>query len=389
MDDNFIGYKDDLEELKTKQESSNKQKAQNQAKKPKLTYNDIKGVPLQIMNDLKNVYIKNDFSTVYMMPDIHTYDEFYHREYNKEADELLVEARNIKKIYKDYTKYLNACYIYDKYIDTLIEKYGGIDRFNMSLASDCVTDWIPRKPIFSKNSPDYELSLLGIIDTQTEDNFDEEVVATILGAMMDEFGIDPSELETRGDVLTDRYFINSINDQDSTNSSSVSGSVNISDLNQLQRIFSSWFTDEKKQTRENIEMFSKTEKGIREAYFKQAAIDLKGQLNKIMNGIDITEEEFDPNEMVTDPVSNRPMTRADLEARKAIRLLQEDGWNEVKLMQRFGTASKYELSLLQRKSKNKKRNKRASSSLAADILGSNDYQSVDSIEDMQRLLFNV
>ena len=71
---------------------------------------------------LKNILLRGNPEEVFMQEDVSFYDTYYLS--NVKIDDVLTaEVRKIRRIYRNYTKYLYACYIRDKYMDLLMEYY--------------------------------------------------------------------------------------------------------------------------------------------------------------------------------------------------------------------------------------------------------------------------
>ena len=104
-----------------------------------------------------------------------------------------------------------------------------------------------------------------------------------------------------------------------------------------------------------------------------------------MNG-----EDYDPNELVYDDVTKRPMTRSEYNRRKTLRSLSENGgWDMVKLMSQMNVGSKIERKMAMSKNKRKKRARKKAASFFSDITGGNlDYdEPVTSVDELRKMLF--
>lgn len=376
----FFGYEKDYESFKKKEgiedtpeEKEQKKKSQNE-NIIKISSEEPKEISEEIMTILKRTRHREDPYKIYMQSNIDFYDRFYNSEGNQE-DELLLEARKIRRTYKNYSKYLYANHIRDLYIERLIEKYGGENRFALMYNTGGIDEWIPPFPIYSRHAPDYQMVKMGIFDFSDDNDWDDDKIEEMMKELTSQ--INPDAIDYIVDICTDMRDMKEIEEYEDSESSSRYttnySSVSVTDLENLQKIFRSWYRDEdedKKEIEEDDGAFSMTPRNIRKKYYEERPYKNPGGLTKSMNGEDLGEENnYDPNEMIFDDETQRAMPRKEYEARSLVRQLKEHGWSEMKLMKVFNVGSKYERKLLQRKAKNKKIARKQAISFLDDVTG--------------------
>ena len=345
---------------------------------------------------LKNILLRGNPEEVFMQEDVSFYDTYYLSNV-KIDDALTAEVRKIRRIYRNYTKYLYACYIRDKYMDLLLEQYSdqsSIFRFigqPMNRIPDDV--FIPPNPIYSKHAEDYEKVMSGgyVMEMPFEEPSEEEI-AELLQSLIDGCGLDPNTIEIDSNgvevfkpVL--ESYAEACGENDSHSRYSGPSSVNVADLDMLQKMIRSWHKkeDDEKETLRTRVPFPKSENGMRELYYNEFSYYIMDHLDEIMNG-----EDYDPNELVYDDVTKRPMTRSEYNRRKTLRSLSENGgWDMVKLMSQMNVGSKIERKMAMSKNKRKKRARKKAASFFSDITGGNlDFdEPVTSVDELRKMLF--
>lgn len=394
----FLGYADDYEEYKKNEKSANIIGTSGNI----ISCDDLPELDPEDYKLIKEVIVHNDTTTVYMQSDPDFYDSYYNQE-SSEMDEdsyFMEDVKGIRRIYKNYNKYLNAQNLRDRYMRQIINKYGGEYKYQMYLQMGLVTDWIPPIPILASSCPDYGFYLNGIIPPTNDWN--DEKILEILEDQIKHCDISPEDLEIRMEVLTDPVIIDQlINENGVSNSggiyatrSKVDNSFNgvtTGDLNELQSMIKSWLTPEEKETTKDIDidtnLFSHSEEAIKTRFYTSPLVD-GGGLARAMNTGEIdTDDEEDMDEMVLDDLTKRPMTRRELKKREFIRYLGTLGWNELRLMKLMSVGSNYELSKLEREMRNNTRNKKKASKLMYDVIGEN-IDSISSLDELNEYLFD-
>lgn len=416
MDDfMFFGTKSEFKSFEQKEgkkkelDSQKRQSSEEEHPKENTNIIDISADDTSVIDDdtlriLKRTRHRNDVQTIYMQSDTSFYDVYYKSSEDSVIDdkELLQEARSINRIYKSYPKYLHALDVRDEYIDKLIDKVGSEELFVTLLRAGGIAYWIPPTPIYSKRAEDYEDGSDGIIDTSVLFDWDDDWLEYIIEKKCVDMGFQPdgSDIEVTGSVCTDIPTINHSDlvgiDHDARNSGGKS--VNLSDMDELQKMFRGWYQDDtdkakSEKTDNSLEerAFSMTPDKIRQRYFMSRVADMNKEFNNALNGIP-NEEPYDPNEMVYDPVLGRPMSRKELESRTLIRQLKESGWTEsLRLMKLLGVGSSREYSIMKNKNKKRKRtkNKKRSGTYANDIYGELDtgYQALSDLDSLKLQMF--
>lgn len=368
----------------------------------KISSDDTTVIDEETLRMLKRTRHRNDTKTIYMQSDVSFYDVYYNDSGDGVIDdkELLQEARAINRIYKSYPKYLHALDVRDEYIEKLIEKIGNEDLFIILLRAGGIRYWIPPNPIYSKRAEDYEDGSNGIIDTSVLYEWDDEWLENIIEKRCVEMGFlpDGSDVEIEGSVATDIVSITHSDlvgmDRDATRSGS--SSVNLADLNELQKMFKGWYQDDKKGESEQVDTtlekraFSMTPDKIKQEYYMSRVLDMSKEFDNILNGIP-NEEPYDPNEMVYDSVLGRPMSRKEHDARTLVRQLKESGWSEsLRLMKLLGVGSSREYSIMKKKNKKKKRaSNKKSGTYSNDIYGEfdRDYSVLSDLDSLKSQMF--
>jgi hypothetical protein len=328
----------------------------NSAPRTVIKSDDTTMIDQEILDLLKRTRHRQPVDIVYMQSDISFYDTFYNADDSQ--DELTLEARGIKRVYKNYPKYLYAMYIREMYMDRLESKYPNLVIFQSLMAKGLLDDWVPPLPIYSTRADDYEESLTGV-NTSDEFEWKDDDIIKIISDNLNEMVDDVSEIGIDTDVLTDIMFIRVANGDGSKDyrSKNVTSSINISELESLQRMFKSWYKPEDVDSEFDKlgDVFKNTPAKIRERYYLSLTPDMTGLLDKAMRYESLDSEFLDENEMVFDSVTNKPMSRKELGKRNLIRFLGDAGWDTVKLMREMNVGSNYERSKLNDKNRNKKK----------------------------------
>ena len=373
--DLFIGSKSSYEKMKreknivdennepTNSHKENKKPSQNVAVLSKET---LKELDDDMMTILKRTRTVHDFSTVYMQSSTEFYDEYYN---NTEMSEELKAARQIRRVYKIYADYLKAVEVRNNYIDWLIDKYGGEDEFQRKMSLGMVRDWIPKMPVLSKRCPEYELYLSGMVPTKSE-TLPDGAIEHFMESMqkdMEDIGIDQTFSTETNVGLINQYddYVDAMYEEYGY-SNKRSNTVTFSDLDNLNKIFASWYKPETGEV--TTELFKNAPENIRKRFVEAYSYNEPGLLTKLNNGGEIEDPEIDMKEMVHDSVTGRTMTREELMKRQSTRLFADMGWSESRLLNYANVGSKLER--MSRKKKANKKRKRASTEVIDDFMNS-------------------
>lgn len=394
----FMGSTDDYEqEQQQERKARGEDISSEETKTKKSSHKLIPPVSDEIKLILKRTIVP-DLTYVHVKSDIDQYDKFYHTTGSESLNKELYEnARKIKRLYKNYPEYLWAVKVYEEYIYAIIDKYGSSEAVRVRLAHDMIDDWLPPNPVYSSAAPDYDLAKKGIITVSTFEDQDQEVDEEFIVEMIEELKIseeEADEIEVIADVETDRYVLSqykSYATSKSSNSSSVSGGrVNISDLAKLQTMFKQNITGQSNiiEDTSSSHYLSKEPDKIREEFYTSKPFKLsQDEYEKLINGE--TNEEEDLNKMVKDPITRKYMTLGEYRARDTIRVMGNNGWNDIKILERFGVGSEREIEALKKKRNNKKKNKKLVDDTVASMLGGTNIEimTTNSTEDMKNFLF--
>ena len=354
---------------------------------------DIENGEVVIKDDeralLDKVLLKSDPDEVFMQENVGFYDRYYLSNSKKLDDELLQEARKIRRIYKNYTKFMYACYIRERYLDMLDETYGADSEFKFVVNNIKIPDdvFIPPNPIYSRNAPDYDKAMAGILPTELP--IDEPTYEDLMEFFQDLLTILEIDIDSVGikyDVCTDRIVDRVYDDYTSQSSGKkFSGpSVNVTDLDNLQRLIKSWHKkeDEKQEAKRKIP-FPESDAGKRHQFINEFAYYIVDHID------DPLVEVQDENELVYDEKSKKTMTRKEHSQRTILRMMSEtSGWDMVKLMQQMQVGSKLERTKLKSKSSRRKKLKKKAASFMSDILGDNSFEGdITSADELRDYLF--
>lgn len=389
----FIGLEEDYEEYK--KDNNVAENGETVEDGNTLYYLNMEPASDEDIKLLKQVRTKHDPFTVYMQSNIDFYDDFYFDSgevVDKEHQWVISEARQIRRICRDYSEYLYAQYIRDMYFEYLREKYG--DMFDIYFSNGLITDWVPPVPIFVNSSMESIESVLnGVLEIN---DFDDDALIEYIGKYRDQDVID--NMKVIGDVETRRFVIMHAEDGSGDNCgirtvggvNSKIGSVNVNNLNELQSMFRGWYQEEKEDdTVESNEFFRDTPSAIREEYYSKDALYSDGEFEDALNKgyFDVDDDDYDPNEMVIDSTTKVPMTRAEQRKRQFIRTLEKQGWNPVQLMRNMNVGSSYEIRLMEEKNRRRKLSKKKAKGLMSEIMGE-DITSFSTLEELNEALYD-
>lgn len=389
----FIGLEEDYEEYKKENHVADNGETVEDGNT--LYYLNMEPISDEDIKLLKQVRTKHDPYTVYMQNDVEFYDDFYFDtgEVDQEHQWVISEARQIRRICREYSEYLYANYVRDQYFEYLKEKYG--DMFDIYYSNGLISDWMPPVPIFVNSSmEDIESVLNGVLEIN---DFDDDALIEYIGKYTDQDVID--NMKVIGGVETRRNVILHAGDSNSDfggvrtvgGVNSKIGSVNVNDLDELQTMFRGWYQEEKEELEEvnKNQFFKDTPSVIIEEYYSRDALDSEGEFEDALNKgyFDADDDDYNPNEMIIDSSSKIPMTRAEQRKRKFIRTLEKQGWNPVQLMKQMNVGSSYEIRLLEEKNRRKKLSKKKAKELMSEMMGE-DISSFSTLEELNEALYD-
>ena len=389
----FIGLEEDYEEYKKENHVADNGETVEDGNT--LYYLNMEPISDEDIKLLKQVRTKHDPYTVYMQHDVEFYDDFYFDtgEVDQEHQWVISEARQIRRICREYSEYLYANYVRDQYFEYLKEKYG--DMFDIYYSNGLISDWMPPVPIFVNSSmEDIESVLNGVLEIN---DFDDDALIEYIGKYTDQDVID--NMKVIGGVETRRNVILHAGDSNSDfggvrtvgGVNSKIGSVNVNDLDELQTMFRGWYQEEKEELEEvnKNQFFKDTPSAIIEEYYSRDALDSEGEFEDALNKgyFDADDDDYNPNEMIIDSSSKIPMTRAEQRKRKFIRTLEKQGWIPVQLMKQMNVGSSYEIRLLEEKNRRKKLSKKKAKELMSEMMGE-DISSFSTLEELNEALYD-
>lgn len=391
----FIGFTEDYEKYKGSDEAK-KEDNQSSEEGKVLDSDTVEPISDEDLLIITQCRKQHDAMTVYMQSDIAFYEKYYADTNEDDDDELYQEARNIRRVYKDYLKFMYATHIRDMYMDKLYEKYGGIDRFATMNTIGAIKEWIPPIPTLSRRCEDYDLYLRGDMPLMIGTMDDDYILSRVDEYVKD---MDIEGMRVVAKVLTNRLERSNMELQTvettkirKSSNNTISG-VSANDLHELQQLFSSWYHPDE-NTKESVnhpkqkEFFCDSPEKIEEAYYNQTPVNVYGEFDKITEaGYCEDVPDHDPDDMVVDPKTNTPMTYAEYKRRNFIKEISEMGWDSLKLMRRMGVGSSYELRMLEQKKRGSKKRKKKAMSLMAEVAGE-DLSSISTLEQLNNVLFD-
>ena len=401
----FIGMIDDYEK-KLENEGYSKMGAHKDENIKMLSFDDIEPLSDDDLLILKQTRVREDPYTVFMQPLLDFYDEFYNvEEGDIEANELYREARQIKRVHKSYSKYLYSMYIRDKYMDLLIDKYadGDPDEFFSKYRAGLIDEWLPPMLVFSKSSPEYDLYKRGSLDVHTDGIELDDIINSIeeiTEQKKNEMGMTDDDIVDIDHVvvpLTDIRIIKNLNQYTSqiptnrltSDNSHTIGGVSIKDLDGIQKMFDSWYREDKEKSKKNTntsdDLFSLTPEKIIEDFYDSK---IPRSRDYVLGKMDEYQEpEPDPNEMVMDK-NNRPISRREYWRREYIEMMEERGFSGTKLMERLNIGTEKERKLKAIKERRRKQGEKIGKEIMSSITGDNpsDTVSVSSLDELRSLI---
>lgn len=97
-------------------------------------------------------------------PSFNDFGDNYYQQSKSENDAK--EIRGLRRKYSNFFDYIDAIRIYNRYMDKMIEKYGGIKIIKNCIKEDLISDYIPPKPKLKMNRRNKEFLRCGIIPSR-------------------------------------------------------------------------------------------------------------------------------------------------------------------------------------------------------------------------------
>lgn len=96
-------------------------------------------------------------------PRVHDFGDDYHRPDSELYSNISEAVRNIRRKYRHFNDYAKAIRTIEAYLDSLIEKYGGVRNFKIALQLKTVKEFIPPIPKFRNTEENRLLSKYGMM----------------------------------------------------------------------------------------------------------------------------------------------------------------------------------------------------------------------------------
>lgn len=122
-------------------------------------------------------------------PQIHDFGDDYHKPDSEEelaGSSLMVKVKKIRRRYRDWFDYSDACILYDQYMESVIAKYGGKKAFKLALLLGQVNDYFPNYPELKKTRKNRfyaKNNIARMIETKTpfsEDDHSENIIDALI-----------------------------------------------------------------------------------------------------------------------------------------------------------------------------------------------------------------
>ena len=337
---------------------------------------------------LDNIILKHNPHEVYMRRDVDVYDQLYFIDNNEMSNELLKEVRGLRRIYRNYRQYLYACWLRDLYLDSLEEQYSSDDLSIMRYkdGKKVITippgTFIPPVPIYSRHAEDWEQVQNGTFSISNAImQEDEDKMLEFMDRFYYSLDIDINDVGVTTGVQVDRRVMNiELRDNELEQSRySAPKSVNVSDLDSIQKYMRYWFKkdeDDKEYTREKVP-FPKSPDGMKK--LTEMALGMK-----ILEDYANRDTPVDGNQMVYDERLKKNMTLTEYNKRTSLRTVCElGGWDIVKVMQQLNVGSKYERKMAQRKNRRSNKIKRQ----VDDFFSTFEGEGVMDVEELRNAFF--
>lgn len=315
-----------------------------QAPDGKLDLDSLGDMDEEELYNLKRVRLRHDSDTVYMQSDVDFYDYFYRE--GDSVDPLTKAAHQIKRVYMNADDYFYALDIRDAYIDMVIDRdfHGNQYRFNKAMNNGDI--YVPPTPFYSKRARDYDIVMAGgRINYDDEPEIDVERVKACVDEWWENSGLTPSEVRNEDDVLTTLWMLDEIGEETQSNQLKSNGTMvmSVTDIRAIQNTLNDIYQNRSGTNRSGVNdrLFSKTPTRIRQDYEDSFKVPVSDIIQSVLHGDGMDEEE-DPNAMVYDTVTSRPMTRREYKQRTLVRQLAKVGWSELAVMKAFNIGSAYE-----------------------------------------------
>lgn len=105
-------------------------------------------------------------------------DDYYKK--SMANDDLTTSVKKLRRRYSNFFDYMDALEIYNEYMDSLIEKYGGMKVIKNSLKVDAMPDPVPAKPKLKNNRKNRQFLRSGIVPSRqinVNPIMDDEILA--------------------------------------------------------------------------------------------------------------------------------------------------------------------------------------------------------------------
>lgn len=350
----FLGTQDQMEEfyrskgveapagLTIKKKEEEQKGRRMQAPDEKLNPDTLEPMDEEELFKLKRVRLRHDSDTVYMQSDVDFYDYFYKA--GESADPLTRAAHQIKRVYMNADDYFYALDVRDAYIDMVTERDFNGNQYLFNKAMNNGDIYIPPTPFYSKRANDYDIVMAGgQIQHDNDPDIDVEKIKEWLDDWWKEAGKTPDDVIVTDDVLTAMWVLDEIGSvSDNRIRSNGTMVMSVTDIKAVQNTLNSIYQNRQSQTSGGSRLFSKTPASIRKEYEDSFRVPVADMLARAIRGEDLDDNKEDPNAMVYDKTTGKPMTRKEYKQRVLTRHLASIGWSELAIMKAFNIGSAYE-----------------------------------------------
>lgn len=300
------------------------------------------------------------------------YGDNYHRTNDEPTSEFERAVRNIKARYKDLTKFNEALFIYNEWMNYLAEKHGGHAILKKKIKAGVLEDYVPRKPRLKNIKKLKYLYKHNIVLSPTDKILvDEEKLDNLI-----------KDLHQQSEINTENIDVVVVEDK---NVDKISREFSESDI---KRYKSKTFVSDAEFLESFFNSKNKTKNKKKKKNKKKSSNNNKVLIGDIMSGnyYDEVEESDNAPLMTYNGLLLSAGTSKDIDV---YHKMDAAGWKSYKLMKRSNYNKRVTAMFKPEKKKKKKKNKgngKGYDDLLIDIMTDNGY---DDFEDFQKEMLSM
>jgi len=278
----------------------------------------------------------------------------YHRLPTEPSSELEIEARRIRRRYKNLTDYMRALAIYQEYMSLLAQKHGGPRLFKIKLKNELVEDFVPPKPRM-KNTEMNKFILKNkiIVGNIKSVKIDEELLEKYVEDVSDEQHVEVLEPTAAFDPIANRVI-----KEEGSSLVSIKKVQKISNIDYLEEYF---------KTKNVI----KHEEEIKDV----------PSIKEIMSGeyLDKIKDTSDTDDVLF--YKGNYMHRDSVEELQVYQTLGDLGWNSLKVMKSKDVSKNITRIMKERTKKDKKKKGKKNDDFLVQVMTDGDYENFDAFQE--------